>query len=209
MKKSTPYNSIGSIAKFYDVFLKLTGYEREIAYFIDQLPFEKNAPLKVLDTACGTGPYTMAILKKYPNAHVTSFDLSTKLVERLRDKLKKGGFEDRARTFSGNITGPLNEISGETFDLVIVAGILEHVPLEKTATFLSTFVTPNGYILSSPTRTNFLGKLIDWLYGCWPNTREANIAAFTSNGLVLQKLIVPWSFKELHILQKTSGSKNY
>ena len=75
-KKSTPYDSISSIAKFYDVFLMLTGYTREIAYFIDQLPFEKDAPLKVLDTACGTGPYTMTILKKYPNAHITSFDLN-------------------------------------------------------------------------------------------------------------------------------------
>ena len=203
MGKSTPYDFIGSVAKFYDIILKFTGYEREIAFFIDQLPFEKDAQLKALDTACGTGPYTLAILKKYPNAHVTSFDLNAKLVERLRDKLKKEEFDNRARTFAGNITGPLNEISGETFDLLIVAGVLEHVPLEKTATFLSAFVARGGYILSSPTRTNFLGKLIDWLYGCWPNTREANMAAFTRNGFELRKILVPKSFKELHIFQKT------
>src|SRR5882724_4977452 len=199
MKKSTPYDFVASIAKLYDVGMKLVGYEREIRYFINQPPFQKNASLKVLDTACGTGPYTMAILKKYPNARVTSFDLNAELVKHLQDKLKNQGFDNRARAFAGNIMGPLKEIDGERFDLVIVAGVLEHVPLEKTAAFLCTFAAPDGYILSSPTRTNFLGKLIDWLYGCWPNTREANIAAFTRNGFVLRKILVPKSFKELHI----------
>src|SRR6266403_1611319 len=115
MKKSTPYDFVASIAKLYDVGMKLVGYEHEIKYFINQLPLEKNASLKVLDTACGTGPYTMAILKKYPNAHTTSFDLNAKLVERLQDKLKKQGFDNRARAFAGNIMGPLKEINGETF----------------------------------------------------------------------------------------------
>lgn len=202
MRETTSYALIARIAKFYDAFLRLTGYEKEVNFFIDQVPLKKDAPLKVLDTACGTGPYSLAILKKYPNAHITSFDLNAKLVERLSDKLKKMGLDHRARIFAGNVTGPLKEISDEKFDLVIVAGILEHVPLEETATFLSGFVAPGGYVLSSPTRLNTLGKFIDWLYGCWPNTRERNIAAFTQNGFVLQKLLVPRSFKELHIFQK-------
>ena len=200
--KATPYSSIARIAKLYDGFLRLTGYEKEISYFIDQLPFTKETSFSVLDTACGTGLYSLAVLKKYPYARITAFDINEKLVERLRYKLQEGELDNRARLFTADILEPLQKISDEKFDLIITAGILEHVPIEKTVISLSRFLALGGYFLNSPAKDNFLGKFIDWLYGCKPYSRKRNMEAFTNNGLVLKKLLVPKSFKELHIFQK-------
>lgn len=202
MKRSTPYSLISRVANFYDFFLWLSGYEREVNYFIDQLPFDKEVTFTVLDTACGTGLYSLAILKKYPHARVIAFDINTELVERLHYKLKKEGLDYRARLFTGNVLGPLKEITDDKFDLVITAGILEHVPIETAVTYLSKFVVTGGYFLNSPAKYNLFGKLVDWIYGCWPYSRSKNIKVFTDNGFILRKLIVPHSFKELHIFQK-------
>src|SRR3989338_9369375 len=109
MKRSTPYSLISRVANFYDFFLWLSGYEREVNYFIDQLPFDKEVTFTVLDTACGTGLYSLAILKKYPHARVIAFDINTELVERLHYKLKKEGLDYRARLFTGIVLDHLKK----------------------------------------------------------------------------------------------------
>ncbi|HYV33946.1 MAG TPA: hypothetical protein VE973_03820 [Candidatus Limnocylindria bacterium] len=75
VRPSTVYSSIARVAKFYDFFAWVIGYKRSVNYFVDQLPFEENAKFNVLDAGCGTGIYTIAILKKYPRAQITALIL--------------------------------------------------------------------------------------------------------------------------------------
>lgn len=204
MKSKSIYSFIGLIAPLYDLCSYFLGYKKSVDYFISQLPFTKESSIRVLDAGCGTGPYSLAILKKYKNSRVTSFDFSDKLVEHLKEKILKNKYNNRARLFTADIQGALGEIGDEKFDLIITSGVLEYVPQEKTLKNLSRFLISKGYFLNSPVRDTFFGELVCKLYDCKPYSRKQNIQTFTDNNFTLQKIIeLPWyapaSFKEAHL----------
>src|ERR1700690_986620 len=117
MKASEIYSSIGRAARLYDAYLKLSGYQDAVECLVGQLPLEKSVPLQALDAGCGTGLYSLAVLKHYPRATVTAFDLNAKFIERLKQKLHENNFENRAEAFAADIQGPLREMSEKRFDL--------------------------------------------------------------------------------------------
>jgi len=104
--------------------------------------------------------------------------------------------------FSADIQGSLQEINNEKFNLIITAGVLEYVPIEQTVANLSRFLLPGGYFLNSPVKNNLVGKITGWFYVFKPYSRSRNTQAFTKDGFELVKLLVHWSFKELHIFKK-------
>ena len=206
MKSKKIYSFIGLIAPLYDLCLYFFGYEKSVDYFISQLPFAKESSIRVLDAGCGTGLYSLALLRQYKNARVTAFDLSDKLVEHLRKKVLKDKYNHRVNLFTADIQSALKEIGGEKFDLIITAGVLEYVPQEKTLKNLSHFLIHGGYFLNSPVRDTLLGKLVCKLYACKTYSRTQNIQSFEHNNFTLQKIIkLPWyapaSFKEAHLFK--------
>jgi ubiquinone/menaquinone biosynthesis C-methylase UbiE len=200
--QQTPYSSIARLAKFYDLWLWLCGYNRSVENFMGQLPFGKDMPLKVLDAGCGSGLYIIAVLNRYPNAHVAAFDSNEKLMEYLRHKLKNKKLDNRTFLFAADIQSQLLELGDKKFDLIITAGVLEYVPIEKTVQNLSRFLIPEGYFLNSPVKDNFFGQFVAWLYGCKPYSQTRNLKAFTNNGFVLEKQSSAWHIKDLHIFRK-------
>lgn len=205
---NTPYALLGKTAGLYDTFLSLGGYQRSVEYFVAQLPFAKDGPWRVLDAGCGTGLYSLTILKQYRHARVTAFDLNATLVERVQYKLTKNQLDARAGVFAADIKSDLHELGNETFDLILAAGVLEYVPLEKTIRHLSRFLRPGGYFANSPVRKTAYGNLICTLYACTPRPRSEYLGAFAHHGFMLEKIVeLPWyslsSFKELQVFKKS------
>jgi SAM-dependent methyltransferase len=209
MNSKKVYSFIGQITPLYDVGLAIVGYKKSVGYFISCLPFGEDASIRVLDAGCGTGLYSLAILKRYKNARITAFDFDDKLVQRLKEKIRENKYEDRARAFAGDIAGPLEEIGNEKFDLIITAGVLEYVPLESAIKNLSRFLVSGGYFLNSPVRDTLWGKFVCKVYACIPYSRDENIEAFEHNNFTLEKIITlprysPASFKEAHLFKRGS-----
>lgn len=209
MQSKNVYSHISKVANIYDFFSYITGYRQSIEYFVRQLPFEISAPIKVLDAGCGTGPYTFAILKIFPNAKVTAFDLDKGLVKHLKEKVQRNNLNDRVSVFTADIQGELSEIENEKFDLIITSGVLVYVPHEKTVRNLSRFLVLGGYFFNSPNRDSAWGRFICKLYNCKPYPKEENISVFVKNGFTLVKDIkVPKtptaSFKDAHIFRKNN-----
>lgn len=207
MHSEKVYSTIGKATHVYDFFASVVGYEKSVEYFISQLPFEKNQHIRVLDAGCGTGLYSLALLKRFPNAHITAFDLTQELTERFQKKAAEIHQQHRTHVFAADIQSELPQIAGKTFDLVITAGVLEYVPQEKTIQNLSRFLVPGGYFFSVPVRDNAWGKFVCKLYGCKPHPRAQNITAFQNNGFTLHAVLeVPKtpaaSFREAHIFKK-------
>ncbi len=207
MDSQKVYSTIGAMTGMYDFLASATGYTQSVEFFISQLPFTANDSIKVLDAGCGTGPYSFAVLKKYKNAHVTAFDLNEQLVNYFSAKVHKNKLDNRVRTFTADITGPLTEIENEKFDLIITAGVLVYVPHEATVRNLSRFLKPGGYFFNSPNRDSAWGRFICKLYACKPYPKDENISVFVKNGFTLVKDIkVPKtpaaSFKDAHIFRK-------
>jgi len=206
-KVESLYHWIGKFGWLYDLGLKLSGYAMSVNIFVRVLKEEAKGPVNtVLDAGCGTGQYSLAILRQFPNAQIVSFDMQESLVKRARENLHRAGFNDRARTFVGNIAGPLNEIR-EQFDVITIAGVLEYVSPERTVTNLARFLKTGGYVLHVPVRDTAWGRFIGLLYHFSPYPRERIVKAFTSQGFALKRTYaIPFppsaSFKEAHIFQK-------
>ncbi len=207
MSSQKIYSAIGRVAHFYDFVSWLVGYKKSIEYFVSKIPITSDKTVEILDAGCGSGPYSLAILERYPKAKVTSFDLNNKLVRFLEEKTNQKGFGNRLRAFSADISGPLTELEGKSFDLIITAGVLEYVDQDQTVKNLSRFLKTGGYFFNSPPRNNWWGKMICGIYSCHPYTEEKNLSAFENNGYVLETNIkVPRtpaaSFKDAHIFKK-------
>ena len=73
----------------------------------------------ILDLACGTGDFAIAIAKAIPEAHVTGVDLSEGMLAVMREKVEKQGLEDRISAEIGD--GENLRFPDGTFDDVTIA----------------------------------------------------------------------------------------
>jgi 2-polyprenyl-3-methyl-5-hydroxy-6-metoxy-1,4-benzoquinol methylase len=206
MNSNKIYLFIGNFTSLYDWALYVVGYQKSVEYFVSQLPFNQEDTFTVLDAGCGTGLYTLAVLKRFRNATVTAFDFNDKLVDRLSKKAVQNNYGNRVSLFSGDIQGPLSQITGQKFDIIVTSGVLEYVPLESTIKSLSQFLKPKGYFFNSPVSETIWGRVVATIYGCKPYGEIKNTQAFKENNFALQKIIrLPWykwvSYKEVNMFR--------
>ncbi len=192
------------IAGFYNFGLWIIGYKGAVNYVMEQLPLAINDSFKVLDVGCGTGLYSIAVLKKFPNSQIVAFDLNSEMVEDMRRNLKQQNLEGRARVFVGDALDSIAEKND--FKLIITGGLLEYVDIQKAVVNLSHYLCGGGYFLNSPVKNNILGNFIGKLSGFKPYSKQVNISVFTQNGFELQKIIkLPFRYfpiclvKEAHL----------
>ena len=75
--------------EFDEVILKLIPHYKDmINTLTSSIPFEHDAPIKVLDLGCGTGTVTKTLKEQFKNAQVTCLDLAENMIEMAKIKLK-------------------------------------------------------------------------------------------------------------------------
>ncbi|MCI5867861.1 MAG: class I SAM-dependent methyltransferase [Methanosphaera sp.] len=62
-------------------------YDDMLDALVNAIPDEKENP-RILDLGCGTGNVSLRILEKFPNAKITCFDISDKMIEHAKEKLQ-------------------------------------------------------------------------------------------------------------------------
>jgi tRNA (cmo5U34)-methyltransferase len=79
-----------AVAEEYDetVQLKIPYYDDLVKALINSIPFNKEDKFKVLDLGCGTGNISKFIKETFPNSYLTCLDLSEKMIEMAKIKLK-------------------------------------------------------------------------------------------------------------------------
>jgi malonyl-CoA O-methyltransferase len=189
------------IADSYDVTLTLAGYRMAVDYFIKQIPLDRMAPIRILDAGCGTGFYSLALLKRYPKCSIVAFDLNQNMIEQLQKKVVKKGMQKRIEVFRADMVTPLSLEEGQ-FDLLVTAGVLEYVRIEDAVSNLSRYLSKDGYWLNSPIKTNLFGQIVGKMYRLRPYTRDKNIDVFRTRGFALMNIHDFLSLKEAHIFRK-------
>ncbi|MBI3631822.1 MAG: class I SAM-dependent methyltransferase [Candidatus Vogelbacteria bacterium] len=201
-KTSNSNSFYSNIARFYDFGLWFFGYKLAVYYFIGLLPFKKQDAFKVLDAGCGTGLYTLAILRRFPNASVEAFDLNNAMTEIMKITARRKKLGQHASIFNGDVTKTL-KLESEQFDLIVTGGVLEYIDnIEIAVRNLAPYLKKGGYFLNTPVKDNWLGKIIAKLYRFSPHSHINNIKSFTSNGFFL---VTERSFpiiKEAHLFRK-------
>jgi len=203
MKISIDSNKLYSgIATFYDASLWLFGYKFAVSYFIGIIPFNRKARLNVLDAGCGTGLYTFALLKRFPNAVIKAFDLNANMIEVMKNTIRQKSLDDKIEVSIGDVTKPI-PYQREQFDLIMTGGVLEYLSDPMIAVKnLSLYLKKNGYFLNSPVKDNLLGRLVAKFYKFTPHSSITNINAFIYNGFTLERMRSFPIIKEAHLFKK-------
>jgi SAM-dependent methyltransferase len=191
-----------SISRFYDLSLFFAGYTVAIDYFIRQIPLSCSKAIKALDAGCGTGLYSLGVLKRFPDAQITAFDLNSDMVKVFISKLaKREALANRVKVFIADISEPFPSIE-EGFDLIITGGVLEYVNIEEAVKNLSRYLALDAYFLNVSIKDNMAGKLIGKIYNLRLYCRDTIIQAFTKNGFALIKTYTFPLAKEAYLFKK-------
>ncbi|MBQ8060523.1 MAG: bifunctional demethylmenaquinone methyltransferase/2-methoxy-6-polyprenyl-1,4-benzoquinol methylase UbiE [Bacteroidales bacterium] len=118
--------------------------------------------LSVLDLACGTGDFSIAIAKTQPEARVTGVDLSEGMLEVMKEKVGKLGLQDRIAIETGD--GENLRFPDDSFDRVTNAfGIRNFEDKAKGLKEALRVLKPGGRLvileLSRPEN-----KVLRWFY---------------------------------------------
>jgi 2-polyprenyl-3-methyl-5-hydroxy-6-metoxy-1,4-benzoquinol methylase len=93
------------------------------------LPLVKNGCANILDAGCGTGIFTFALARKFPDSMVTGIDIDDALIVSNKEVSKKTGIKN-----CSFITLDICQSDfAELFDLVISIDNLEHVENDELA----------------------------------------------------------------------------
>jgi tRNA (cmo5U34)-methyltransferase len=85
----------------YDVLIRklIPKYDELHKHVVDVIDYPANKSINILDLGIGTGQTALALLGKYPKAHIDGVDISRKMIalgqERLKDYLDKVRFSEQ------------------------------------------------------------------------------------------------------------------
>lgn len=195
------------LADSYDVTLTLAGYKMAVEYFIKHIPFDTSKAIQILDAGCGTGFYSLALLKRFPNSQIVAFDLNREMIEKFKEKINKKGIGKRIDVFRADMCKPL-PLNTEEFDLIVTAGVLEYVRIEQAVSNLRSYLKAGGYWINSPIKTNLFGKIVGKMYKLKPYSRRKNIEVFGNNDFSLVEIAEFLTLKEAHVFQKIAPAQS-
>ena len=123
---------------------------------------DASAPVQVLDLACGTGDFSIAIAKALTGGHVTGVDLSEGMLAVMREKVDKAELNGMISIEEGD--GENLRFPDNTFDRVTIAfGIRNFEDRPKGLREMLRVLKPGGRLvileLSRPEN-----KVIRWFY---------------------------------------------
>jgi tRNA (cmo5U34)-methyltransferase len=113
---------------YYDSWMRkaLPGYGDIFAIATRVVPFESDAPIRVLDLGAGTGLFSQHVLQKYPKATFVLWDLAVKMLDVAVQR-----FAEQAGRFEFVIEDYRNLRAVEEYDLVISSLSIHHLSDEE------------------------------------------------------------------------------
>lgn len=111
---------------------------------------EEGAGPEVLDLGCGTGGQTL-VLARNSKARITACDIIPAFVERLEERVKEAGLEDRvtARVCSMAGLAEHGRFPKGSFDVIWSEGAVYHIGVEKALAQWGELLRPGGYLVFS------------------------------------------------------------
>lgn len=85
----------------------------------------KADPRHIVDLGSGTGAGTLALLTRFPDAHVTAVDTSAGHLNRLREKAEAAGLADHVRTVQADLDGDWPDLG--TPELIWASASMHHM----------------------------------------------------------------------------------
>jgi 2-polyprenyl-3-methyl-5-hydroxy-6-metoxy-1,4-benzoquinol methylase len=176
----------------------LTGHEALAGRLIRPGAFDVRGCKRILDAACGNGRYSRFLLRHAdPDAVLTSFDLSPRMLRRARARLRS----ERVSHAVADLTRlPYADAS---FDAVVCGWVLEHLPDPRPGLReLARVLHPGGKLLLLSTEDTLTGAMCSRLWHCRTYNRIELRQVCAECGLRWQREM--W-FSGMHRLLKLGG----
>jgi ubiquinone/menaquinone biosynthesis C-methylase UbiE len=146
----------------------ITGHEALAGRLIRPGAFDVRGCKSILDAGCGNGRYSLFLLKHAdPDARLTAFDLSEKMLARARRRLHS----DRVTFAAADLTKLPYQAAA--FDAVTCGWVLEHLPDPRPGLReLARVLRPAGKLLLMCTEDTFTGAWCSRLWHCRTYNRQ-------------------------------------
>ena len=104
----------------------------------------KQHPTSILDLATGTADLAIAMAKRNPNAHIIGMDISEKMLDIGKEKVKKQGLENQIELCLGDAAAL--PFGGNSFDAVTIAfGVRNFEDKDKGLAEIQRVLKPDGH----------------------------------------------------------------
>ncbi|MEQ1605892.1 MAG: class I SAM-dependent methyltransferase [Pyrinomonadaceae bacterium] len=162
--KINPQDLYDRIADVQKLAMKINGYRTSVAKYLRSLNLKVGPDARVLDAGCGTGIVTLALQEAgYRPRRVEAIDLSFKSLSVARDE-----FADRRRLAGRADVVQSNVLEmpfpDETFDLALICGVLEYVPLQEGLRESARVLKKGAPLVLLPVKPSIVGSVLELLY---------------------------------------------
>lgn len=205
--KTNPGNLYDRIADVQNLAMKINGYRASVAKYLRSLDLQLDANSVVLDAGSGTGIVTNAFHDcGFPARRVVSLDLSLKSLQVARESVgKRKKIAAVTDSVQGNVlTMPFAD---DTFDLLLMCGVLEYTPLDDGLREAARVLKKGAPLVFLPVKPSIVGSVLELLYNFrihpLASVREAATRYFNIVGNHKFPLTEPisWS-KTIFLLEK-------
>lgn len=176
----------------------VTGHEALAGRLIRPEAFDVRGCKHILDAGCGNGRYSKFLLRwADPDAKLTGFDLSQRMLRRARRRLKS----DRV----GHVAADLTRLPfpDQTFDAVVCGWVLEHLPDPRLGlNELARVMQPAGKLLLLVTEDTLTGSMCSRMWHCRTYNREELRKVCAECGL---DWVRPHFFSKIHAIFRLGG----
>ncbi|MBI2807119.1 MAG: class I SAM-dependent methyltransferase [Planctomycetes bacterium] len=176
----------------------LTGHALLAGQVLKDTAFDLRGCKRILDAGCGNGRHCKYIVKRAdPNALVAAFDLSQRMLNRARRRVRG----NRVHYVAADLTR-LPYPDG-FFDAIVCGWVLEHLPDPRPGLKeLTRILQPGGKLLLMTTEDTFAGAMTSSLWHCRTYNRQELRAVCEECGLTWNRQLY---FTHLHRLFRLGG----
>ncbi len=152
------------IADVHNVAMKVNGYRASVAKYLSSLNLGLGPDSMVLDSGCGTGIVSLAFQDTaLATKRSIALDLSYNSLKVAREEF------DKRKRFANNIDPVQGNIlqlpfADNTFDLVMMCGVLEYTPLDDGLRETARVLKPGAPLVLLPVKPSFVGSVLELLY---------------------------------------------
>ncbi|HMM81466.1 MAG TPA: methyltransferase domain-containing protein [Pyrinomonadaceae bacterium] len=183
-KKLKPSRTRGfydRIADVQNLAMKINGYRDSVKKYLRQLDLKTDQASHVLDAGCGTGLVSLA----FRDANIkfktlTGLDLSHNSLSVARDE--SANLRKKAHLVNFVQANVLNmPFVDRTFDLVLMCGVLEYVPLSEGLAEVARVMKKGSQLVLLPVKPSIVGSVLELLYNFKIHPIEAVLEAVKQN----------------------------
>jgi ubiquinone/menaquinone biosynthesis C-methylase UbiE len=163
-KRKSTQGLYDRIADVQNLAMKVNGYRASVAKYLKSLDLKIGSDSLVLDAGCGTGLVTLAFHDAgYRPKRIESIDLSFKSLIVARDEFRqRRRLANRADPIQSNVLAM--PFADETFDLVLMCGVLEYTPLDDGLREAARVLKQGAPLVFLPVKPTIVGSVLELLY---------------------------------------------